>query len=52
VEEFAENECRPLCERLQKQDLTCETLYQRGAEMTVQLILEAPHLFQDCKKRD
>jgi hypothetical protein len=52
VEEFAENECRPLCERWLKQNQTCETLYQRGAEMAVQLILEAPHLFHDCKKRD
>lgn len=52
VEEFAENECRPLCERWRKQNQTCETLHQRGAEMAVQLILEAPHLFHDCKKRD
>ena len=52
MEEFGENECRPIRERQRKQNQTCETVYQRGAEMAVQLILEAPHLFPECKKRD
>lgn len=52
VEEFGENECRPIRERQRKRNETCEIVYQRGAEMAAQLILEAPQLVPECKKRD
>jgi len=51
MEEFGENECRPIRERQRQRKQTCETVYQRGAEMTTQLILEAPQLVPECKKK-
>jgi hypothetical protein len=32
-------------------DHTCETVYRRGAEMAVELILEAPQLVPECRNR-
>ena len=53
AEEFGEKECRPLREKWISQwpGHTCETVYRRGAEMAVELILEAPLLIPECPKK-
>ncbi|MFQ6079516.1 MAG: C-GCAxxG-C-C family (seleno)protein [Thermodesulfobacteriota bacterium] len=50
--EFGEKDCRPLREKWVPlwPDHTCETVYRRGAEMAVELILEAPQLIPECPK--
>jgi len=51
-DEFGEKECRPLREKYVplSTNNTCEHIYQRGAEMAVRLILEAPEFMKDCKE--
>jgi C_GCAxxG_C_C family probable redox protein len=53
MEEFGENECRPLRDKWVplSPNHTCEHVYQRGAEMAVELILEAAQLVSECPKR-
>lgn len=53
MEEFGEKECRPLRDKWVPLSLnhTCEHVYQRGAEMAVELILEAAQLVSECPKR-
>ncbi len=53
MEEFGENECRPLREKWIPlwPNHTCETTYQRGVEMAVELILDAPQLVPECPKK-
>ncbi len=53
TEEFGEKECRPLREKWIPlwPDKTCETTYRRGAEMAVELILEASQLVPECPKK-
>ena len=50
TEEFGEKECRPLREKWIPlwPDKTCETVYRKGAEMAVELILEASQLVPEC----
>jgi hypothetical protein len=50
-EEFGEKECRPLREKWipLSADHTCEPVYKRGAELAVELILEAHEVIPDCK---
>jgi hypothetical protein len=50
LEAFGEKECRPLREKYVplSSNHTCEYVYQRGAEIAVQLILEAPQLVGEC----
>jgi len=52
MEEFDENECRPLREKWIPlwPDHSCETVYQKGAEIAVELILQAPQLVPECPK--
>jgi len=53
TEEFGEKECHPLREKWIPQwpDHTCETVYRRGAEIAVELILKAPQLAPECFKK-
>lgn len=52
MEEFGENECRPLRDKWVplSPNHTCEHVYQRGAEIAVEVILEAPRLVLECQK--
>lgn len=52
MEEFGENECRPLRDKWVplSQNHTCERVYKRGAEMAVEILLEAPQLVPECPK--
>ena len=52
MEEFGENECRPIREKWvpQSSNQTCEYVYKRGAEIIVELILKAPQLVPECQK--
>jgi C_GCAxxG_C_C family probable redox protein len=49
-EEFGEKECRPLRKKYVplSSNNTCEYIYKRGAEIAVQLILEAPRFISEC----
>jgi Putative redox-active protein (C_GCAxxG_C_C) len=53
-EEFGEKECRPLREKWipLSHNHTCEPVYKRGAELAVELILEAHEVIPDCKAYD
>jgi len=50
LDEFGSKECRALREKWVplSYNHTCEHIYQRGAELAVELILEAPRLIPDC----
>ncbi len=52
MEELGENECRPLRDKWvpMSANHTCEQVYQRGAEMAVEVILEAPQLVPECRE--
>ncbi len=52
MEEFGENECRPIRDKWVplSPNHTCEYVYQRGAEMAVEIILEAPELVPECPR--
>jgi hypothetical protein len=54
VKELGEKECKPLKDRYVplSRNHNCEYIYQRGAEMAVELILEAPELIPECKTID
>jgi C_GCAxxG_C_C family probable redox protein len=49
-EEFGSQECLPVREKWKplSPNYTCQLIYQRGAEIAVELILEAPHLVPEC----
>jgi C_GCAxxG_C_C family probable redox protein len=51
LEEFGEKECKPLRKKWipQSDNRTCELIYKRGAEMAVELILEAHEVVPNCK---
>jgi hypothetical protein len=50
ISEFGEKECRPLREKFvpESPNHTCEHIYKRGAEIAVEVILNAPHLISQC----
>lgn len=50
MEEFGTKECRPLREKYVplSHNNTCELIYQKGAEIAVRLILEAPERIDEC----
>jgi hypothetical protein len=50
-EEFGEKECRPLREKWipLSDNHTCEPVYKRGAELAVELILQAHEVIPDCE---
>jgi hypothetical protein len=50
-EEFGEKECKPLRKKWipQTDNSTCELIYKKGAELAVELILEAHEVVPDCK---
>ena len=52
MEEFGEKECRPLRDKWVplSQNYTCEHVYKRGAEIAVEILLEAPQLVPECPK--
>ncbi len=52
MKEFGERECHPLREKWIPvfPEETCEPVYKRGAEIAVQLILEAPDLVPECPR--
>ena len=49
---FGEKDCHPLRERWIPvlPNNSCETVYMKAAEMTVELILEAPQLVPECRE--
>ena len=51
-EEFGEKECNPLREKWipLSHNRTCEPVYKKGAELAVELILEAHELIPACEK--
>lgn len=51
-EEFGTKECRPLREKYVplSSNNTCEYIYQKGTEMAVRLILEAPQFIKGCQE--
>lgn len=53
LEEFGEKECRAIREKYVpiSPNGTCEYVYARGAQIAVQLILEAGNLVKECSKR-
>jgi hypothetical protein len=52
-EEFGEKECIPLREKWipHSHNHTCEPVYKRGAELAVELILEAHEVVPECEKK-
>ena len=52
MEEFGTKECRPLRQKYVplSQNNTCELIYQKGAELAVRLILEAPEFMDECSE--
>lgn len=53
MEEFGEKECRPLRDKWVplSPNRNCDYVYQRGTEMAVELILEAPRLIPECQEK-
>ncbi|MFH1624698.1 MAG: C-GCAxxG-C-C family protein [Pseudomonadota bacterium] len=53
MEEFGERECRPLRETFVplSSNHTCENVYKRGAEIAVELILEASRIVPECPEK-
>ncbi len=53
-EEFGEKECKPLREKWipQSHNRTCEPVYKKGAELAVELILEAHEIVPECEKHE
>jgi hypothetical protein len=49
--QFGDKECRPLREKWisRSESRTCEPVYKRGAELAVQLILEAHEVIPHCR---
>ena len=52
IEKFGTKECRPLREKYVplSSNNTCEYIYQKGTEMAVRLILEAPQFIKECQE--
>jgi hypothetical protein len=52
IAELGENECRPLRDRWipLSPNRSCDHIYQIGAEIAVELILEASELIPECKR--
>ncbi len=52
-EEFGEKECKPLRDKWVplSDNNTCENIYRRGAELAVELILEAHEVVPECEER-
>lgn len=52
--EFGEKECKPIREKWipQSHNRTCEPVYKRGAELAVELILEAHEIVPECEKHE
>lgn len=53
IEEFGEKECTPLRAKWVplSSNHTCEHIYSRGAQIAVELILEAPQFVPECRSR-
>jgi hypothetical protein len=53
MEEFGEKECRPLRDTWVplSHNHTCEDVYKKGAELAVELILEAQEVIPECGER-
>ncbi len=52
MEEFGTKECRPMREKYVplSSNNTCEYIYQKGTEIAVRLILEAPKFIKECRE--
>jgi C_GCAxxG_C_C family probable redox protein len=53
LQEFGEKECQEIRKKIipQSPNGTCESVYERSAQIAVQLILEAPNLVKECAQR-
>ena len=53
IEEFGEKECTPLRAKWVplSANHTCEHIYSRGAQIAVELILEAPQFVPECRSK-
>ena len=54
LQEFGEKECREIRAKLVpiSSNGTCEFVYERGTQIAVELILEAPNLVKECSKNE
>jgi len=53
LQEFGEKECQEIRKKYipQSPNGTCEYIYERGSQIAVQLILEAPNLVKECARK-